>query len=126
MLQFGTLAVSGECDSATALSQPLQYATHAVERFYTFQIFSLIKFSLGFQQPLAFIRVYILGHQLECLVTVETGIQLKEIVRRGDSEAGQGFLKAQQVLAHAVHERAFDIEYVAGKLHVASSQEERA
>jgi hypothetical protein len=51
---------------------------------------------------------------LKGLVTVQTRIELKEIVRNGGPEVGQGLLKAKQVLPHAVDKRTFD-EYTAGK-----------
>jgi hypothetical protein len=58
---------------------------------------------LGFQHLLALAPVQIRGNELKGLVAVQPGVKLQELVRDCDFKAGQGLLKARQVLAHAIY-----------------------
>jgi hypothetical protein len=53
---------------------------------------------LGFQDLLSRIRVQVRRNELKGLVTVQAGVELQEFVRDSAPEAGQGLLKAEQVL----------------------------
>jgi hypothetical protein len=46
---------------------------------------------------------------------------LQELVGNANAEVAQAHLKAQQVLLHGVHKRAFDVEYISAKQHTASA-----
>jgi len=113
VLQLGAFAVGRKSDPTAAQRERLKNLAHAAESFHAVKVFCFVDLCTGLEDLLSLGSLKVRSDNLKGLVPVEARVQLQGCIRNLEAGLLKRFLKAAEVLRHAVNKGALNIENIA-------------